>query len=500
MYQVTWRLMVVVTLLIASTSCRGKHSAGSGSPDARAYKLEEQTLGPVHSQRSLSVVSDDGCRWAYAIISDGGSAVVVDGQPEPRYDRIIIISFSPNGKRVAYVAERKGKRLVVLDGTEGKEYDGIMMTMSYGISLSSALRGKATYSGALALVFSPDGSRLAYVASRVAHVAEKEKESFLVTDGVEGKTYDSLSPGSLMFSPDSRRLVCTARKGSKYVVVVDGIEGNEYESISADPVFSADGKHLAYAALKNGESVPVMDGQEGKADIGPARIKKIIFSPDGKRIAYVTESNGPSKNRVILDGIESTQGYDQVEGACFSLDSRQMAFVGLRGNRSVVVLNNSEVGEHDWVFWDTITFGVDGKHLGYLARKGERGKGAKCFPVIDGQPGPEYDDVGQYVVSPRRAVLAFCARKGDQWVAVVDGKEEPASDSIIDMPVFSSDGKTLAWRAQRGSAWTVVVGGQTGRDYDEIIAGPAFRPGGAVEYLAIRANTLYRARHILVNE
>jgi len=107
-----------------------------------------------------------------------------------------MLAVSPDGKRVAYLASRGKRELVIIDGVEGKEYgDGIGH-----------------------LVFSPDSKRVAYMATQRFGLdnagAEADKRSVLgnilagrravsgnlliwylavVVDGVEMKAYDGVS-------------------------------------------------------------------------------------------------------------------------------------------------------------------------------------------------------------------------------------------------------------------------------------------------------------------
>jgi hypothetical protein len=81
----------------------------------------------------------------------------------------------------------------------------------------------------------------------------------------EGERYDGIGRGTVLFSPDSKRLAYVAGAGGKQFVVADGKRGPDYESIGrGTPVFSTDGKHVAYAATLNGKQTIVVDGQPGK--------------------------------------------------------------------------------------------------------------------------------------------------------------------------------------------------------------------------------------------
>ena len=83
-------------------------------------------------------------------------------------------------------------------------------------------------------IFSPDSERLAYIS-----------RNSVFLDGHEGKEYDGIEPGSLVFSPDSRRVSFIAVKyegrigpfksGERRMVVADGQEGEPYDRIFSLP-------------------------------------------------------------------------------------------------------------------------------------------------------------------------------------------------------------------------------------------------------------------------
>jgi hypothetical protein len=64
---------------------------------------------------------------------------------------------------------------------------------------------------------------------------------------------------------------------------------------------------------------------------------------------------------------------------------------------------------------------------------------------------------------------AYTARRGDQCVAVIDGKESPPFERMLDgdsdytgSPIFSSDGKHVTYMASRGGKRFMVVDGKEG--------------------------------------
>jgi roadblock/LC7 domain-containing protein len=116
-------------------------------------------------------------------------SAVVNGTEGKQYDGVSGLIFSPDGTQVAYVASLGSKQLAVVNGTEGKQYDGV--------------------SG---LIFSPDGTQVAYVAS----LGSKQ---LAVVNGTEGTQYDGVS--GLIFSPDGTQVAYVATSGSKQMAVVD---------------------------------------------------------------------------------------------------------------------------------------------------------------------------------------------------------------------------------------------------------------------------------------
>ena len=184
-------------------------------------------------------------------------------------------------------------------------------------------------------------------------------------------------------------------------------------------------------------------------------------------------------------------------------------------------------------------FSQDSKHLAYWAKESDlTAKDGKAFVVVDGQPGPRYDDIMDMTValSPDGKRVAYCAWKGESFFPVVDGNPRPEYKSNT-APVFSPDGKRVAYRAfdENVFRWLVVVDGQPGPDafffprdpvfsrdskhvacatqermvvdnrpgpeYDEIFGrGPIFRENGVLDYFAVKKEVLYFVEHIPVGD
>ena len=321
---------------------------------------------------------------------------------------------SDNG-HVAWIARKidrashkieSGKSLAVVDGVAGKEYDRVWT-----------------------VVFSPDGSRVGYWATR-------GNKWLVVIDGVEGKEYSHVVPP--IFSLDNRRVAYAAQAGGKAFAVIDGIESKPYDWWIQDLVFSPDSKHVAYGAKRGDKWIVVVDGVEGKGYDG---LQDLAFSPDSRRIAYSVCASTVKASWVVVDPVpgEKMEGAEQAAPAV-------------------------ERKEYDAIGHLTPLFSPDGKRIAYRA---ERGK--QCFAVVDNIEGKAYAETGRLVFSPDSKRLGYAAKSGDKWFVVVDGVEGRPYVKMGEMcPVFSPDGKRATYAAERDGKWLVVIDGMEGNAYDEV--------------------------------
>ncbi|MEK6325872.1 MAG: hypothetical protein AABN33_29905 [Acidobacteriota bacterium] len=193
---------------------------------------------PPYDQVGGMSFSLDSKRKGYVAWKGNKRFIVVDGKELDQYDAAYLPVFSPDSKRLAYVAKRTEKFFLIDDGKEGKPYDEIQLfTLSGnagGLLSRSRIRKKfiegATGSAGTALIywggpiFSPDSSRLAFVA-------KSGDKWHLVVDGKEGP-YDEIF--AVSFSPDCKRVAYAALLDSysgKCCIVLDDIEGPQFEEL-----------------------------------------------------------------------------------------------------------------------------------------------------------------------------------------------------------------------------------------------------------------------------
>jgi tetratricopeptide (TPR) repeat protein len=263
-------------------------------------------------------------------------------------------------------------------------------------------------------VFSPDGSRLAYIDGNL-------EGSHVVIDGVKGPSFKRVgdmgeldahyqTPRNVIhFSPDSRRVA--------YAI--------------------AEGEVSPYNPPKQNLMAVVVDGKVGAERYGI--INHVVWSPDSRRLAViVTETKYEERinsleraQRVIVDGVAGPL-FHRIDLASvrFSPDSRRIAYAAIRklnepraltGGKAVAVLDGVEQKPYDIIFEGSMDFDADNKLRFLAANKGTAGptylRGGSSndsvtidtpLLVRDGVEAPSI--VGQRISSPDRRRTAVVGR------------------------------------------------------------------------------------------
>lgn len=219
------------------------------SPDLQhaAYIVQEKELyvPVVDGQRwqpiengHPPVFSPTSQQLALANFRDGQRRMVINGEEGPAYDGMGRPVFSPDGQRLAYSVKQDDQWFVVVDGQERGPYQAIMT--------GDLVQGKPLILMDVSpIVFSPDSQRIAFVA-------QKGNQWFLIIDGVETLLpYDGVVLSSLTFSPDGQQFAYIAEDKGKRFLVINGEEQTAYNQIAYFD-FSPDSQHTAYAAKKGG--------------------------------------------------------------------------------------------------------------------------------------------------------------------------------------------------------------------------------------------------------
>jgi len=407
-------------------------------------KHTKTPLGPLPKEvRESAVISPNGRHLAYIKKAEDKMQVVLDGQEQPAFDRIAALTFSPDSQQLAYVAGQGAEWFVVLGQQAQNRYARV---------------GEP--------VFSPDGKNLAYVALL------PDQKRTVVINNQPGKTWDEIFDGLLVWSPDGSRLAYGARQGEgwfvvagpeqygpysylgsatglvwstdgrlafsvlegqQWVLIIDGQKQKAYDNL-AELAFSPDGKRLAYMAQSGQQWRVVLDGQEQPAfdALGEGTL---LFSPDGKHLAYAARSG--SKWCVVVNGVVPKNTYDSIGQMLFSPQSDQLAYVAqMEGRERVVMvrLAGGKVEHQEDRLWDAVgdgslVFSPNGRRFGYIARSGWA-----RFVVVDGRRKPRYDMVGYLTFTPDSRLFLYAATDAGRTFTVVDEAESEARYQEIWLP------------------------------------------------------------------
>jgi len=238
--------------------------------------------------------------------SPKGDALLMDGKSQFTATQIIDYFLAPvgNGMIVELVHRNADASIGYFLMANGKPVDA---SLSPNVITS--------------VIFSPDGKHYAAICGGAPR-------QFVVSDGKKGQEYQSiyssmLGANSFAFSPDSSKLAYLASAAGKEYVVVNDDESDGYDNMSF--IFSGDGKHVVYSGYAAGNSHLFLDGKPLKAHTAAAAA--VAFRPDNAHFAY------EDKDGVYFDGqpagITSSLGSDHYT-FLFSPDSQHAVTFGAR--------------------------------------------------------------------------------------------------------------------------------------------------------------------------
>jgi hypothetical protein len=377
---------LIAALAIGCCSCRSVVVHYERSPDRRQLVrvieegIEQRVERDGRAEVPYRAIGVESLVWseesehlAYPALAASGWEVVLDGQARGGAWKGIG-EIALRGEHLAYAAmDERGWR-VVRDGELGPIVDAIM-------------------SGTL--VWSADGTRLAYAATHAG-------ASYLFAD--EERYGGFTLVGRPIFSRDSQRLAFVAARGGSARVLVDGLQQEPFEEI-VELQFSPDGAHVGYFGLRAERWHAVIDGAIGDGHAllasfcfsgasahfaardgegwfvgdGPKldRIDAVVCAPAGERFAYVGRRGERS---VVFEGKRELGAFQSADAPIYSMEGRSIAFAGIDDAGGFV-----RIGEERWAVesprFGTLVVSQDGLHFALLG-----GEAGALQLIVDGQP------------------------------------------------------------------------------------------------------------------
>jgi dipeptidyl aminopeptidase/acylaminoacyl peptidase len=486
-------------------------------------RAEHATFDGIAEMRDKSpgiFCSGDGAHIAYVGMRGGHYFVGRDGTEDPpmeAFSRSVPPVFSHDGAHLAYAAGSGEEFHLVLDGQRASELPV----------------------APIQAVFSPVGSRLAYVELRP--VADKDYEVRVVLDGAPGPWFFGMQnkTGVLQFSPDGRRFAYQERNRDLEVRwVVDGVP----QQWAADPItnrqalkrlstrgvaaieapvaatFSPDSRRFAYFADVPEKGVAIIED-----DVPGPVVKGVcapMFSPDSRHLAYLARLFD-DRVSLVVDGVPGPAwsvrdaGSPAFSSPAFSTDGRHVGVIlhreegGFLRKRSVatLVVDGRVVTElpADDASWKP-TFSPDGTHVAWWVLQGPR-----RHLMVDSNPRDVAGNVESEAVYTPAGRLICVTRTGDgaSWTVMTDGRPGPAAQGIAtlasalrfygrdlapdpDVPfAVSPDGEHVAWIGNFDGGWRPVLDDRVGPAFfGPLVA--SFRPDGRATWYFQREGEVYR--------
>jgi dipeptidyl aminopeptidase/acylaminoacyl peptidase len=345
--------------------------------------------------------------------------------------------LSPDGKQAAYV-------VTTIDKKRNRRVSSVWEVATDGISTPRRL----TADGANEPRWSPDGTRLAFLASRGGEGESAVRQIFILRlDGGEGQPLTRLKNGvmSYQWSPDSKRIVAVGRTGPSDLGTRDS-DVRHYTHISYkfnDTGWFDDRRsHLWIVDATTGADRALTSGDDWN-DTDPQ------WSPDSTRIAFVSDRTG----KEFDGGLNKDVWVISAEGGSllkisdhefedtqprWSPDGRRIAFAGqtLRrqfprlyvapatgGSASALVVDNLDLIPQDlhWAAPDELRFETGYRGTNAIFRVDLIGR--KVAPLTQGER-----NVHGYDINEKAREMSYIANDfrhlDDLYVASLDGGGE----------------------------------------------------------------------------
>lgn len=184
-------------------------------------------------------------------------------------------------------------------------------------------------------------------------------------------------------------------------------------------------------------------------------------SADGRRTAQVQHG------RVVVDGKASTLKFDGIAngGVALSDDGQRIAYVGMRGSKNFLVVDDSEHGPFDSIAKSGVQVTPKGRHVALPLVQDDR-----WHLWLDGRLDKPHDGFaeGHPRFSADDVRVVYAVRDGKTWTLIVDGVAQPPIQGFVDDGIgFTSSGELYVGFLQ-ADGWRVRLGDATSEAFDAI--------------------------------
>jgi hypothetical protein len=300
-------------------------------PQTSRLMIDGKPAGPPFSGVPYVFYSDDGAHWGLsgnAADPNNPRLLVVDGNStgytgeSPR--------FTPDGKHLLCTNFEAGKGLLLKDG---KPLATAFRIESYTVASTGDVGCVAMDTDSKFFFYlngekvqGTEDARRSFVSPDCKHWAvgcSGNGSYWVVLDGKRQQNYANVR--AVGFSPDSSKLVYVAQSGNKQFLVVNGEEDAGSQSIAVGPYFGKDNNHLIYGVNVGYDQFVVHI--DDKALPESKRLDSFAFSPDGTRVAYYAPQ-GALASQLFIDGAPVGSAVSGGAGTiAFSPDSQHVAAI-----------------------------------------------------------------------------------------------------------------------------------------------------------------------------
>jgi len=266
------------------------------------------------------------------------------------------------------------------------------------------------------------------------------------------------------FSPDGSRVIYVARQRERSFLVDGDKESARYEEVNL-PNFLSDGTCYYYTVRREGRWYLLMGADE--LDGGYESLRDVSASPDGRTFAYTFWEN--NRDYVRIAGTRCGNEFDGAWSPRFSPDGRTSAYVANKGLQFFIMKGDAPLRTFEQVLFPV--FSPDGR-VAYPARRGDRW----FLEVEEEIVTPEYDAIEHPVFSANGRTMAYAAERAGIWFAVFKGREGSGYTLVTEL-ALNPQGTRLAYRGA-SQAEHLVVDDVPGTPF-ELVLEPVWSPDGS---------------------